>query len=83
MHTLKKNISLFCVYKMVDISANTFSKNSIHKISQSKIEKESILLLRIKDIGRELDVKNIFDLVDKEIKGKFETNYTELYRTTN
>ena len=21
------------------------------------------------------DVKNIFDLVDKEIKGKFETNY--------
>ena len=27
------------------------------------------------DIRRELDVKNIFDLVDKEIKGKGETNY--------
>ena len=27
------------------------------------------------DIGRELDDKNIFDLVDEEIKGKFETNY--------
>ena len=31
--------------------------------------------IRIKDIREKLDVKNIFDLVDKEIKGKFETNY--------
>ena len=31
--------------------------------------------MRTKDKGRKLDVKNIFDLVDKEIKGKFETNY--------
>ena len=31
--------------------------------------------LRIKDTGRELGVKNICHLVDKGIKGKFETNY--------
>ena len=62
-----------CVYKI--ISAETFAKNCIHTISQLKRGKESILWLRIKDIGRELDVKNIFDLVDKDIKGKFETNY--------
>ena len=31
--------------------------------------------MRIKDIGKKLDVKNIFDLVDKEIKGKFEADY--------
>ena len=60
---------------MVDISAETFAKNFIHTIIQLKRDKESILFL-IKDIGRELDVKNIFDLVDKEIKGKFETNYS-------
>ena len=60
---------------MVTISAETFAKNYIHKISQLKRDKESFLWLRIKDIGGKLDVKNIFDLVDKEIKGKFETNY--------
>ena len=60
---------------MVDISAETFAKNCIHTISQLKRGKESALWKRIKDTGRELDVKNIFDLVDKEVKGKFEINY--------
>ena len=60
---------------MVDISAETFAKNCIHTISQLRRAKESILWLRIKDIERELDIKNIFDLVDKKIKGKFEINY--------
>ena len=48
---------------MNDISAEKFTKNC---------KKRKI---RIKDIGEKLDVKNIFDLVDKEIKGNFETNY--------
>ena len=56
---------------MVDISAEIFAKNCIHAISQLKRCRASTLWLRIKNIGRELDVKNIFDLVDKEIKGKF------------
>ena len=60
---------------MVDISAETFANNCIHTVSRLKRDKESVLLLRIKDIGRELDFKNIFDLVDKEIRGKIETNY--------
>ena len=60
---------------MVDISAEVFAKSCIHTISQLKRGKESISWLRIKAIGRELDVKNILDLVDKESKGKFETNY--------
>ena len=75
MHRLKTIFLCVCVHKMVDISAETLAKNCIHTISQLKRGKESILRLRIKDIGRELDVKNIFDLVHKEIKGKFETNY--------
>ena len=60
---------------MVDISAETFAKNCFHTKSQLKTGKESILWLRINGTGRELDVKNIFDLVDKEIRGKFETNH--------
>ena len=32
-----------CVYKMVDIGAETFAKNSIYTISQLKRGKESIL----------------------------------------
>ena len=60
---------------MVYISTKVFAKNCIHTISQLKRSKELILWLRIKDIGRELVVKNIFDLVDKEINGKFIINY--------
>ena len=60
---------------MIDISAETFAKNCIYTISQLKRGKKSILWLRIKDIGRELDVKNIFGLVDKEMKGRYETYY--------
>ena len=60
---------------MVEISNETFAENCIHTITQLRKCKETILWIRIKDIGRKLDVENIFDLVDKEIKDKFETNY--------
>ena len=60
---------------MVDISAETFAENCIHTKKQLKKGKETVLWIIIKDIGEKLDVKNIFDLVDKEIKGKFENNY--------
>ena len=44
-------------------------------MKQLKKGKEQVLWIRIKDIGGKLDFKNIFDLVNKEIKGKFETKY--------
>ena len=56
---------------MVHISAKTFAENCIFTITQLKKGKEPVLWIRIKDIGETLDVKNIFDLVDKEMKGKF------------
>ena len=76
MHRFREKYFLFCMYTMVDISAETFAKNSVYTIKQSKKNKEPILWIRIKDIGKGLDIKNIFDLVDKEIKGKFGTNHT-------
>ena len=60
---------------MVEYSAETFAENCIHTIKQLIKGKEPILWTRIKDIRRKLDVKNVFDLIDQEIKGKFETNY--------
>ena len=67
---------MFCAYiKIVKSSTKKFDKSGVYTIKQLNKNKERILWLRIKDIGKELDVKNIFDLVDKEIKGKFETNH--------
>ena len=75
IHRVKKNtFFFFCMYKMVEISADTFAKSSIHTIEQLRKGKKLALWIRIKDIGRELDVENIYDLIDKEIKGKFKTN---------
>ena len=57
---------------MVNISAQTNAKNCIHNIIHN-IDKEKMLWLRNKHIGEKLVVENIYDLIDKEIKGKFET----------
>ena len=54
---------------MFRISAETFAKNCIYNI----IDKENTLWLRNKDIGEKLGFQNIYDLIDKEIKGRFET----------
>ena len=67
MRKLKKNF--LKKYKMVNISAQTYAENCIHNI----IDKEKMLWLRNKHIGEKLVVENIYDLIDKEIKGKFET----------
>ena len=55
---------------MVFIIAEVFAENCIYTIKQQKRDK-TILWIRIKDLNKKLDIKNIFDLVDKEIKGRF------------
>ena len=54
---------------MFKISAETYAKNSRY----NKIDKEKMLWLRSKDIREKLGVENIYDLIDKKIKGRFET----------
>ena len=54
---------------MVKISAETFAKNCFYNL----IDKEKNSWLENKDIKERLGVQNIYDLVHKEIKGKFET----------
>ena len=68
MHRIEKMYISFNMYKMYKISAETFFKNYVYNI----IDKEKKLWLRNKDIEK-LGVENSYDLIDKEIKGKFET----------
>ena len=60
---------------MVQISTKTWNNAGVDVIIiHYRGEEKPVLWLRIKDIGRELDDENNYDLIDKEIKGKFEIN---------
>ena len=50
---------------MVDINAETFAENCIHTIKQLKKGKKPVLSIKIRGIREKLDVRNVFDLVDK------------------
>ena len=57
------------MYKMFKIFVEKFAKNYFYNITDG----EKKLRLRNRDIGERLGVKNIYDLIDKEIKEKSET----------
>ena len=69
MHKIFK-IIVFRMYKILNISAETYAKNSILKI----IDKEKMLWLRNKDMGEKLGVKSIYDLIDKKIKRRYKSS---------
>ena len=54
---------------MVFITAEVFAENCIYTIKQKK-DNTTVLWIRIKDLSEKLNIKNIFDSIDKEIKGK-------------
>ena len=62
------------MYKIFKVTAETFAKNSVHTIKVNKTDNKSVLRIKMIDLQKKLDVKNIHDVVDKEIKGKFKTN---------
>ena len=59
---------------MFKFTAETFAKNCVHTIKVNKTDNKSVLWIKTIDIQNRLDVKNIHNLVDKEIKSKFKTN---------
>ena len=63
------------MHKMFKVTAATFARNSVQTITVNKIGNESLLWIKMINIQKKLHVKIIHDLVDKEIKGKFKTNY--------
>ena len=62
---------------MVFITAEIFSENCIYTIKRQIKDETTVLWIRIKDLNEKLDIKNIFDLVDKEIKDKFKDRPTK------
>ena len=68
MHKVRKIIFLN-KYKILKISAEAYAKNCVYNI----IDKEKMLWVRKKDIGEKLGIEDIYDLIDKELKGRFET----------
>ena len=59
---------------MFKIIAETFAKNCVYTIKAYKKNSKSVLQVRMINIQKNLAVKNIYDQVDKEIKGNFKTN---------
>ena len=59
--------------KMFKVTAQTCAKNCFHTIKVNKTDKKSVLWIKMIDIRKDLGVKNIHDLVDKEIEGRFRT----------
>ena len=72
MHEITK-IMFFNMYKIFKIGAETFAKN-VHTTKVNTTDNKSVLLIKMIDIRKKLNVKSIHDLVDKEIKGKLNTN---------
>ena len=66
---MSKIKNIYIKYKILKISAQTHAENCIHNIT----DKEKMLWLRKKDTGETLGAEDIDDLIDKEIKGRFET----------
>ena len=59
----------FNICEMLRISGKIYAKNGVYNIT----DKEIMLWLRNKDIGEKIGVVNIYDLIDREIKGRFWT----------
>ena len=62
------------MYKIFKATVEIFAKNYVHTIKLNKKDNKSVLWIKMTDIQKKLDVKNIHDLVDKEVKSKFKTN---------
>ena len=64
-----------CIYKIVDISAETWNKTAVSVIKAHQnddVNKTLFLLLCIPHIGKRWDGKNLYDQIDTEIKGKYD-----------
>ena len=60
------------MYKLLDISTETWINAEISVIKiHDNINKTLLKLLYISDIAKRWGGKNLYDLIDKEIKGKY------------
>ena len=72
--TALKKFVCVCMYKVVDISAETWNHAAVSVIrihENDDVNKTLLLLLCISDISKIWGSTNIYDIIDKEIKGKY------------
>ena len=70
----KKFLFFLYIYKIVDISAKTWIKAEVTVIKiheNDKVNKTVLLLLCISGASKRWGGKNLYDLIDKKIKGKY------------
>ena len=80
----KRTMFFLSMYKMVDSSAKTWSKAEVTAINiheNDDVNKTVLLSLCISDASKRWVGKNLYDLIDKEIKGKYEV--TDMSDLTN
>ena len=68
----KKLFFFLCMYKIVDISVETWNKAEVSVINiheNNNANKTLLKLLCISDIAKRWGGKNLYNLIDKEIKG--------------
>ena len=53
---------------MFKISAEKFAKNFVYTIKVNKTDNKSVLWIKMIDIQKKLDVKNIYDWLMKKLK---------------
>ena len=73
-YTIKKFIFFLFMYKMVDISVETWNKAEVSVINIHENDnsiKTLLKLICISDIAKRWGSKNIYDMIDKEIKEKY------------
>ena len=80
----KRTMFFLSMYKMVDSSAKTWSKAEVTAINiheNDDVNKTVLLSLCISDVSKRWVGKNLYNLIDKEIKGKYEV--TDMSDLTN
>ena len=80
----KRTMFFLSMYKMVDSSAKTWSKAEVTAINiheNDDVNKTVLLSLCISDASKRWVGKNLYNLIDKEIKGKYEV--TDMSDLTN
>ena len=76
MHRFKKIIIFFCEYvRMVVITLQAYKNAEVHTIT---VKNKKLFWVKMCDVQKGLNIKNIYDLARKEVCGIFETkNITE------
>ena len=79
-----QKISFFvCMYKMADISTETWNKARVSVIrvpENDDLNKTLLQLLCISYVAKRSGDKNIYDLIDKEVKGKYNVKYMNVLK---